>query len=89
MLTPQKGAPDMPPRKDHSGLPTSTKPPARPPSKNLIFLQPVIGWRGMFLLGALTTSVITVVGFFYTTSQSSAAKDAMLVQAATRDGEQQ
>lgn len=42
MLTPQKGAPDMPPRKDHSGLPTSTKPPARPPSKNLIFLQPVI-----------------------------------------------
>lgn len=43
----------------------------------------------MFLLGALTTSVITVVGFFYTTSQSSAAKDAMLVQAATRDGEQQ
>ena len=43
----------------------------------------------MFLLGALTTSVTTVVGFFYTTSQSSAAKDAMLVQAATRDGEQQ
>lgn len=43
----------------------------------------------MFLLGALTTSVITVVGFFYTTSQSSAAKDAMLVQAATRDGEHQ
>lgn len=39
----------------------------------------------MFLLGALTTSVITVVGFFYTTSQSSAAKDELLIRATTRD----
>lgn len=35
----------------------------------------------MFLLGALTTSVITVVGFFFTSSQSSAAKDQMLLSA--------
>lgn len=50
MLTPQKGAPDMPPRKDHSGLPTSTRPPARPPSKNLLFLQPVMDlWHRQIL----------------------------------------
>jgi len=32
----------------------------------------------MFLLGALTTSVVTVVGFFFNSSQSSASKDAKL-----------
>lgn len=32
----------MPPRKDMSGLPTKAPKPARPPSKNLIFLQPVM-----------------------------------------------
>jgi len=32
----------------------------------------------MFLLGALTTSVITVVGFFFNSSQSSAEKNEML-----------
>jgi len=34
----------------------------------------------MFLLGALTTSVITVVGFFFNSSQSSAQKDQMLLK---------
>jgi len=34
----------------------------------------------MFLLGALTSCVVTVVGFFFNSSQSSAAKDAMLLQ---------
>lgn len=29
----------------------------------------------MFLLGALTTSVVTVVGYFFTSSLSSAVKD--------------
>lgn len=33
----------------------------------------------MFLLGALTTSVITVVGFFFNSSQSSAVKDSVLL----------
>lgn len=33
----------------------------------------------MFLLGALTTSVITVVGFFFNSSQSSAVKDTILL----------
>lgn len=33
----------------------------------------------MFLLGALTTSVITVVGFFFNSSQSSAVKDIALI----------
>ena len=32
----------------------------------------------MFLLGALTTSVITVVGFFFNSSQSSAEKNRLL-----------
>lgn len=33
----------------------------------------------IFLLGALTTSVVTVVGFFFTSSQSSAVKDKILL----------
>jgi hypothetical protein len=33
----------------------------------------------VFLLGALTTSVITMVGFFFNSSQGSAAKDQMLL----------
>jgi Co/Zn/Cd efflux system component len=36
----------------------------------------------MFLLGALTTSVITVVGFFFNSSQSSAVKDSVLLNSA-------
>ena len=39
----------------------------------------------MFLLGALTTSVVTVVGFFFNSSQGSAEKTAALTQGA-RDG---
>jgi hypothetical protein len=35
----------------------------------------------VFLLGALTTSVITMVGFFFNSSQGSAAKDQMLLKA--------
>ena len=34
----------------------------------------------MFLLGALTTSVVTVVGFFFNSSQGSAEKTAELVR---------
>ena len=36
----------------------------------------------MFLLGALTTSVVTVVGFFFNSSQGSAEKTVQLVRAA-------
>ena len=36
--------------------------------------QPGVKDVTMFLLGALTTSVVTVVGFFFTSSQSSAEK---------------
>lgn len=39
----------------------------------------------MFLLGALTTSVITVVGFFFNSSQSSAVKDQMLLDSTPKD----
>jgi drug/metabolite transporter (DMT)-like permease len=39
----------------------------------------------VFLLGALTTSVITMVGFFFNSSQGSAAKDAMLLNAQPKD----
>ena len=35
----------------------------------------------MFLLGALTTSVVTVVGFFFNSSQGSSEKSAALVRA--------
>lgn len=34
----------------------------------------------MFLLGALTTSVVTVVGFFFNSSQGSADKTAAMAQ---------
>jgi hypothetical protein len=34
----------------------------------------------MFLLGALTTSVVTVVGFFFTSSQGSAEKSAVIAR---------
>ena len=34
----------------------------------------------MFLLGALTTSVVTVVGFFFNSSQGSAEKTAALTR---------
>ena len=34
----------------------------------------------MFLLGALTTSVVTVVGFFFNSSQGSADKTAAMVK---------
>ncbi len=34
----------------------------------------------MFLLGALTTSVVTVVGFFFNSSQGSADKAAVLTR---------
>lgn len=37
----------------------------------------------MFLLGALTTSVVTVVGFFFNSSQGSAEKT---IELARRDG---
>ena len=36
----------------------------------------------MFLLGALTTSVVTVVGFFFNSSQGSAEKTAVLQRVA-------
>lgn len=36
----------------------------------------------MFLLGALTTSVVTVVGFFFNSSQGSADKTVALSQVA-------
>ena len=36
----------------------------------------------MFLLGALTTSVVTVVGFFFNSSQGSAEKTAELARVA-------
>lgn len=39
----------------------------------------------MFLLGALTTSVITVVGFFFNSSQSSAEKSQMLLKAVPQE----
>ncbi|HOW94312.1 MAG TPA: hypothetical protein PLF91_07460 [Mycolicibacterium fallax] len=39
----------------------------------------------MFLLGALTTSVVTVVGFFFNSSQGSAEKTVQLARAAERD----
>lgn len=35
----------------------------------------------MFLLGALTTSVVTVVGFFFNSSQGSAEKTQQLLRA--------
>ncbi len=35
----------------------------------------------MFLLGALTTSVVTVVGFFFNSSQGSSEKSTALVRA--------
>lgn len=38
--------------------------------------QPGVKDVAVFLLGALTTSVVSVVGFFFNSSQSSAAKDA-------------
>ena len=38
----------------------------------------------MFLLGALTTSVVTVVGFFFNSSQGSAEKTVQLAQAAEK-----
>ena len=34
----------------------------------------------MFLLGALTTSVVTVVGFFFNSSQGSAEKNATIAR---------
>ena len=34
----------------------------------------------MYLLGALTTSVVMVVGFFFNSSQSSAFKDFMVMR---------
>lgn len=38
----------------------------------------------MFLLGALTTSVVTVVGFFFNSSQGSAEKSVTLARAAEK-----
>ena len=38
----------------------------------------------MFLLGALTTSVVTVVGFFFNSSQGSAEKSVALSRAAEK-----
>lgn len=35
----------------------------------------------MFLLGALTTSVVTVVGFFFNSSQGSSEKSATIARA--------
>jgi hypothetical protein len=44
----------------------------------------------LFLLGALTTSVVTVVGFFFTSSQSSVAKDELVLRATySEQGKQQ
>ena len=39
----------------------------------------------MFLLGALTTSVVTVVGFFFNSSQGSAEKQVVLTRMAEND----
>ena len=39
----------------------------------------------MFLLGALTTSVVTVVAFFFNSSQGSADKTQLLAHQETRD----
>ena len=39
----------------------------------------------MFLLGALTTSVVTVVGFFFNSSQGSSEKSVALARVAERD----
>ena len=39
----------------------------------------------MFLLGALTTSVVTVVGFFFNSSQGSAEKSQEIVRMARQD----
>ena len=41
----------------------------------------------MFLLGALTTSVVSVVGFFFNSSQGSSDKQAVLTRIAEKDGE--
>lgn len=41
----------------------------------------------MFLLGALTTSVVTVVGFFFNSSQGSAEKSQEIVRMARQDGQ--
>jgi hypothetical protein len=38
----------------------------------------------MFLLGALTTSVVTVVGFFFNSSQGSSDKQQVLTRLAER-----
>lgn len=37
----------------------------------------------LFLLGALTTSVVTVIGYWFTTSQGSVEKTAVLAQVAS------
>lgn len=39
----------------------------------------------MFLLGALTTSVVTIIAFFFNSSQGSADKTAALVQRVPHD----
>ena len=41
----------------------------------------------LFLLGALTTSVVTVVGFFFTSSQGSSDKQQILTRIAEKVGE--
>ena len=39
----------------------------------------------MFLLGALTTSVVTIIAFFFNSSQGSADKQAVLTRIAEKD----
>ena len=49
--------------------------------------QPGVKDVALFLLGALTTSVVTVVGFFFTSSQGSSDKQQILTRIAEKAGE--